>query len=93
MASQMAYLVALFSFSISGDAPEIIDLQKIHAQWKYDGPVFPEIPEIEKLNNATRYLLALLVNQNADYENINERFETFVSLMKYGFSKEGRKIR
>ena len=72
----------------AGDAPEIIDLQKIHAQWKYDGPVFPEIPEIEKLNNATRYLLALLVNQNADYENINERFETFVSLMKYGFSKE-----
>ena len=72
----------------AGDAPEIIDLQKIHSQWKYDGPVFPEIPEIEKLNNATRYLLALLVNQNADYENINERFETFVSLMKYGFSKE-----
>ena len=71
-----------------GDTPKKIDLQQLHSQWKYNGPIFPEIPEIEELKEATDYILALLVNQKANYENIVERFDSYVSLMKYGFSKE-----
>lgn len=72
----------------NGDAPKKIDLQQLHSQWNYTGPVFPEIPDIEDLNNVTNYLLALLGNQDANYENITECFEGYVSLMRYGFSKE-----
>lgn len=71
-----------------GDAPEKIDLQQLHSQWKYNGPVFREILEIEELKEATDYILALLVNKNAKYENISERFDNYLSLMKYGFSKD-----
>lgn len=71
-----------------GDAPEKLDLQQLHSQWVYTGPVFKEIPEVAELDNVTDYLLSLLVNQKANCDNINESFGRYVSLMKFGFSKE-----
>ena len=71
-----------------GDAPERLDLQQLHSQWVYTGPVFKEIPEVAELDNVTDYLLSLLVNQKVNCNNISESFGRYVSLMKFGFSKE-----
>lgn len=73
-----------------GETPKRLDKLAIHSQWQYGGPVFNTITEIEELNEAADYLVAMFSNKEANYENIKPWFDKYVDNLKYGFTNDFR---
>ena len=74
----------------NGEAPKKLDMQALHSQWLYKGPVFNTITEIVELNESAEYILAMLSSGEANYENLHLCFDKYVEYLKYGFTKELR---
>ena len=59
----------------NGEAPKKLDMQALHSQWLYKGPVFNTITEIVELNESAEYILAMLSSGEANYENLHLCFD------------------